>query len=204
MEQLKQLMQLISEHSTAIEAVTAVVTALVAVIGIFLTRSSIRASTEANRIANEQFQYEREKDHSEGERSQAMLVSAWIDSDENGYRVDTANGQSIVIVNNEGSQPVYNTVITTGAIQGAAPSLLTGDKAAVSVGTLPPGRYEIRVPEPVSGMHTQFNAAIGFTDACGQSWTRDAAGKLSKIEKSPYEYFDLPLPVETWGALTPA
>ena len=48
-EQLKQLMQLISEHSTAIEAVTAVVTALVAVIGIFLTRSSIRASTESYR-----------------------------------------------------------------------------------------------------------------------------------------------------------
>lgn len=56
-----QLLKLISEHSTAINAITAAVTSLVAVVGIFLTCFSIWSTNEGNRIANEQFQYERAK-----------------------------------------------------------------------------------------------------------------------------------------------
>lgn len=196
-------MKLISEYSAAISVITAVVTAVVAVIGIFLTCSSILAAKESNRIATDQFQYERSQDKMKEERSQAVLVSVWINSDANRDHDDATSGQVVVAVNNAGNQPVYDVVITTGAIQGAAPSLLTGNDAAVPVGTLPPGQYEIRVPMPSPGMHTHFNAAIGFTDASGQSWARDAAGKLSKIEKNPYEYFDLSLPIAVWGALTP-
>lgn len=199
---LEQFIKLISEHNAAINVITTVVTAVVAVIGIFLTRSSIRAAKESNRIATDQFQYERNQDKVKEERSQAVLVSVWINSGENKDH-DATSGQVVVAVNNAGNQPVYDVVITTGAIQGAAPSLLTGDGAAVPVGILPPGQYEIRVPMPSLGMHTRFNAAIGFTDASGQSWTRDAAGELSKIEKNPYEYFDLSLPIAVWGALTP-
>ena len=73
-----QLLKLISEHSTAINAITAAGPALVAVVGIFLTCFSIWSTNEGNRIANEQFQYERAKNHEEEERSQAVLVSAWI------------------------------------------------------------------------------------------------------------------------------
>lgn len=198
-----QLLKLISEHSTAINAITAAVTALVAVVGIFLTCFSIWSTNEGNRIANEQLQYERAKNHEEEERSQAVLVSAWINPNVNRCRDDVVNSQSVIIVNNAGSQPVYDVVITAGAIQGAAPSVLTGDDVAVPVGTLPPGQYEICVPMPSPGMHTRFNAAIGFTDTYGQSWIRDAAGKLSKVKKRPYEYFDLSLPIEGWGTLTP-
>lgn len=37
-------------------------------------------------------------------------------------------------------QPVYNAIISMGAIQGGAPELITGDDA-VPIGTLLPGKY---------------------------------------------------------------
>lgn len=103
---------------------------------------------------------------------------------------------------NGNSQPVYNAVISMGAIQGAAPELITGDDA-VPIGTLPPGKCQVEVSKPTPGMCAKFNASLGFTDAKRLSWARGAKGKLFQTDEHPYGYFELSLPVGVLGALVP-
>lgn len=69
-----------------------------------------------------------------------MLVSAWATPDGDGYLENEAERKIVVTVCNGSFQPVYNAIISMGAIQGGAPELITGDDA-VPIGTLLPGKY---------------------------------------------------------------
>ena len=119
-----------------------------------------------------------------------------------GYLANEAERKIVVTVCNGSFQPVYNAVISMGAIQGGAPELITGDDA-VPIGTLLPGKYQVEVSKPTPGMCAKFNASLGFTDSKGLSWARDAKGKLFQIDEHLYDYFELSLPVGVLGALAP-
>lgn len=105
-----------------------------------------------------------------------------------------------VIVNNDSNQPVYNVNLTSGAYAGGGQPFLQGDEFAVSIGTLPPGRYTAYVPYPGVGMGIRIEAAMSFTDIRGKSWIRDAVGGLTKTT-DPYEAFDIGLPPSNWVPL---
>lgn len=189
-----------TEYGSAIEAISTLIATVIAVVGIVLSYISIQSSNAANEISREQFVYSKGKDRENEIRAQAVLVSAWMITSD----VDTSGDSRhlVVKVRNGDTQPVYDGVISTGAIQGAAPELFTGEYA-VPVGTIPPGEYQVTVPRPPSGMGIRFNASIGFTDSAGISWTRDAKGQLKQIKKHPYEFFKIPMPVQEFAELSP-
>lgn len=189
-----------TEYGSAIEAISTLIATVIAVVGIVLSYISIQSSNAANEISREQFTYSKSRDRENEIRAQAVLVSAWMITSD----VDTSGDSRHLVVNvrNGDTQPVYDGVISTGAIQGAAPELFTGEYA-VPVGTIPPGEYQVTVPRPPSGMGIRFNASIGFTDSAGISWTRDAKGQLKQIKKHPYEFFKIPMPVQEFAELSP-
>lgn len=198
---IEHVAEWLNQYGNAVNAVSTIIATAIAVVGIIVSCKSIGVANKANEIAQKSFDYSRKKDRQEAERSQAVLVSAWVTPFGVGSMI--AQQRIIVAVCNGGSQPVYNAVVSMGAIQGAAPELIAGD-GAVPIGTLPPGKYKVRVPEPPHGMHTKFNASVGFTDSRGLSWTRDAKGNLIQTKEHPYAYFKLSLPVKDLEPLIPA
>ncbi|WP_432624331.1 hypothetical protein [Bifidobacterium sp.] len=134
--------------------------------------------------------------HTLYEDSQANKVSAWLSlkaPDNDPYR----DGQrQWVNIRNSSTQSVYNVVISSGVIFGAGDASGKGREHASVIATLPPGEYQVDIPHLDFGMSKEFAAVISFTDTTGQSWVRDANGKLSKIKQNPYEYMETGLPPE--------
>ena len=192
----------LNQYGNAVNAVSTIIATVIAVAGIVVSCRSIAVANRANKIAQASFDYSREKDWKEEERTQAVLVSAWATPDGDDYLMNEAERKIVVTVCNGSPQPVYNAVTSMEAIQGAAPELITGDDA-VPIGTLPSGKYQVEVSKPTPGMCTKFNASLGFTDSKGFSWAWDAKGNLFRTKQHPYEYFKLSLPVGVLGALTP-
>ncbi len=151
---IEHVAEWLNQYGNAVNAVSTIIATAIAVVGIIVSCKSIGVANKANEIAQKSFDYSRKKDRQEAERSQAVLVSAWVTPFGVGSMI--AQQRIIVTVCNGGSQPVYNAVVSMGAIQGAAPELIAGD-GAVPIGTLPPGKYKVRVPEPPHGMHTKFS-----------------------------------------------
>ena len=202
MTAIERVAEWLNQYGNAVNAVSTIIATVIAVVGIVVSCRSIGVANRANKIAQGSFDYSREKDRKEEERAQAVLVSAWATPDGDGYLANEAERKIVVTVCNGSFQPVYNAVISMGAIQGGAPELITGDDA-VPIGTLLPGKYQVEVSKPPPGMCAKFNASLGFTDSKGLSWARDAKGKLFQIDEHLYDYFELSLPVGVLGALAP-
>ncbi|MDH7873947.1 hypothetical protein [Bifidobacterium catenulatum] len=140
MTAIERVAEWLNQYGNAVNAVSTIIATVIAVVGIVVSCRSIGVANRANRIDQGSFDYSREKDRKEEERAQAVLVSAWATPDGDGYLENEAERKIVVTVCNGSFQPVYNAIISMGAIQGGAPELITGDDA-VPIGTLLPGKY---------------------------------------------------------------
>lgn len=198
MTAIERVAEWLNQYGNAVNAVSTIIATVIAVVGIVVSCRSIGVANRANKIAQGSFDYSREKDRKEEERAQAVLVSAWATPDGDGYLANEAERKIVVTVCNGSFQPVYNAVISMGAIQGGAPELITGDDA-VPIGTLLPGKYQVEVSKPTPGMCAKFNASLGFTDSKGLSWARDAKGKLFQLMSTSMTISSCPFPWVFWA-----
>ena len=172
MTAIERVAEWLNQYGNAVNAVSTIIATVIAVVGIVVSCRSIGVANRANKIAQGSFDYSREKDRKEEERAQAVLVSAWATPDGDGYLANEAERKIVVTVCNGSFQPVYNAVISMGAIQGGAPELITGDDA-VPIGTLLPGKYQVEVSKPTPGMCAKFNASLGTSmtiSSCPFPW----------------------------------
>lgn len=142
------------------------------------------------------------KDAQETKYSRANQVSSWVKSLNkielsNSRKVESPDG--LIVIDNGSNSPIFNAVVTFGAITGAEGSYLTGDGFAAEVGTIPPGKWLAKAPYPGFSMHLQLGTAICFTDVRGNSWLRDAKGSLRQVYSDPPFYMKLTVPAEIRG-----
>ncbi len=120
---------------------------------------------------------------------QASAVSAWI-SDKKGN-----NGNAVVCVSNKSELPIYEVVLSKDIVIDNKSKIGTTNAICAFVRTVPPGLYEVEVPDHGGGMYQQFDASISFRDAKGMNWCRDALGHLKKAKRSSIELRNLELPL---------
>lgn len=145
----------------------------------------------------------------ERDRSQAVGVSAWYTGpDINEPTKDDPFGRSLLTMSNLSDQPIYEVVITTVFIQGAAPH--TGEEWVAHAerqgyesmprgavfGTVGPGRWSVIVPAGDSPMQGRLGCEIGFTDAAGRHWIRRATGNLETIRSNAIDHYGLTRPLD--------
>lgn len=142
-------------------------------------------------------------------RAQAVGVSAWY----RGPRTDSRThedpfGESLLTISNRSDQPIYEVVVTTVFIQGAAPR--TGEEwvhhgerggyrsmpRGCVFGTVGPGQWSATVKSGDSPMQGRLGCEIGFTDAAGRHWIRRANGRLEGIRQSAIDHYGLSRPLD--------
>lgn len=144
-------------------------------------------------------------------RAQADQICAWIDDP----RLDQ------VALLNRSDQPVYNVLVYSVWVQGAA--WRTGEDAeryfrnggpTARIGAIrsilqvvPPGKFRLR--QGFSGqqiMQGRQGLEVAFTDMTGHHWVRRASGELEKLEADPFANYGTgrPLPeftrLDPWGS----
>jgi hypothetical protein len=145
---------------------------------------------------------------SAGERmEQARQISAWISRfeismppNESG---DGQTGFTIADLLNSSDQPVYRLIAWLVTYPGG---MATGEEAArrrgeseeqlAAYGVVPPGMYELELPEFVFGMLNKPAVEISFTDAAGRHWIRRQDGRLVEMKRPPVEHYGLLEPLD--------
>jgi hypothetical protein len=140
--------------------------------------------------------------------SQARRVSAWVDGSEitmpddpTGQRTEAA---TYAVLANSSDEPVYRLLAWLVVYPAGEPA--TGEQARnpryasssepAAYGVVPPGTYEIDLPEFTAGMLKKPAVEISFTDAGGRHWTRRQDGKLREINAPPVEHYGLSEPLD--------
>lgn len=127
---------------------------------------------------------------------QAELVTAWLGPVPQATEDDLTPLRAVTLLN--GSQQLaYRVIASMVPVRGAVrPDFRTnaGDFRAF-VGELPPGRTDLTIPHPGSGMHIRWAVELAFMDAAGHSWVRGPDGRLKKVRKEPAKYYGLNEPI---------
>lgn len=141
-------------------------------------------------------------------RAQAVAVSAWFTGSQGGGTSDDPFGESVLTVSNRSDQPIYEVVVTTVFIQGAAPR--TGEdwvrqsaqdgyrvmpRGAV-YGVVGPGLWKAVVKAGDSPMQGRIGCEIGFTDAAGRNWIRRSNGLLQSIKSNAIDHYGITRPLD--------
>lgn len=142
-------------------------------------------------------------------RSHAVGVSAWYRGPMPGSRSDDEPfGDSLLTISNRSDQPIYEVVVTTVFIQGAAPH--TGEEwvghaqhagyksmpRGCVFGTVGPGLWTATVKSGDSPMQGRLGCEIAFTDPAGHHWIRRSNGKLESIKKNAIDHYGLTRPLD--------
>lgn len=163
---------------------------------------------------------ENERDKLETQlKAQANQISAWIkeDSEEIDNEVKFEEEQrecySVVALNNLSNTPVYDVVITVVEIGNSGNHAGKGKDVrdrinnainkdqpfndnGVVLSMIPPGQYKAKMAFISHGMCKKFGVEIAFRDYQSNSWLVSADGHLSQIDEDPFEYYNLPKPME--------
>jgi hypothetical protein len=131
-------------------------------------------------------------------RSQAALVSAWVDGERVLQEWESEPG-TLVAMLNRSDTAVYNVAVFIVAQLGRSPDsaeaimrLSKGDNRAYYklLGVLPPGSWTAS-SYGSGGMLLQPAVEIAFSDAAGNHWIRRVSGLLEPLSKPAFEYFDV-------------
>ena len=123
---------------------------------------------------------------------QADSISTWLTEEySNSHRDCNSNPMVIVIICDKSTQPVYDVVLSHGVQQYDYPTSPNRNPVSIDlrcinttvVGVLPPGKYRSYIISPNHGMHKRFQSTIAFKDTRGNSWIRNATGKLIRIPR---------------------
>lgn len=121
-------------------------------------------------------------------RSQAELVSAWMNPHDNS-----------VVLNNTSNNPVYEVVVCIVDIRGKGPRdgrevPKDYDHQAIFP-VLPPG-IERMTTFASYGEGSLEWVEIAFCDSAGKSWLRSGHGRLKWLMKRPVGYYGIPQPID--------
>jgi len=165
---------------------------------------ALRQSHDAQALQSERDEKQRVKD----ERVQAEKISAWhagtVDDDYTNHRVELFN---------HSYEPVFNVVVFTVFIQGAAPR--TSESMATQLGqpmqigdpyrgpnfmrtvlsVLAPGQHHIKIVADTGFHNARIGIEISFTDTRGAHWVRRASGEVEPLSANPIDYYDVERPV---------
>ncbi|MFF2587602.1 hypothetical protein ACFVSS_06860 [Peribacillus butanolivorans] len=144
-----------------------------------------------------QLQTERRTANDNEKKFQATKVSVWIDSE---------NSREICYsIQNVSDLPIYQAIITLVGIQGAGLPRNGEDegvdesyKYRLNLVTIPPGKFFTTSESSDRGPSFEYGVEIAFTDASGNHWVRRSNGQLKEIKTSPFEFYNISLPV-TWS-----
>ena len=134
-------------------------------------------------------------------QEQAEHVSGWFGPE--WLRPDPDRTTQRIELLNASKQPVYQIVAVLVGFRGVgAPDPGGGSLAKDQHGgyymqtlsVLPPGRHYTTVSAPPMVMFRRYGVELAYTDRAGVHWRRTADGTLVEIEKSPRDYYDVPLP----------
>ena len=186
-------------HYAAIAGVTG--TYLAAIGTLTAVVVALKQSHDAQALQKEREAKQRAKD----ERVQAERVSAWhagtVDGDYRNHRVELIN---------HSYEPVFNVVVFTVFIQGAAPR--TSESMANHLGqvggpyqgpnfmravlsVLAPGQHHVNIVADTGIHNARIGIEISFTDTRGAHWVRRAIGEVEPLSANPIDYYDVERPV---------
>ncbi|HMG27655.1 MAG TPA: hypothetical protein VKH36_12670 [Acidimicrobiia bacterium] len=126
------------------------------------------------------------------QRAQAEKVSVWQEP--------SADPQPVALLNRS-DEPVYDAVATFVFVDGSGPA--RGEEIAperagwrVRVGVIPPGRWRVHVDGGWNGMYSRLGVEVAFTDCTGEHWVRRADGRLERLPRGAFDYFELSRPLD--------
>jgi hypothetical protein len=118
--------------------------------------------------------------------AQSQLISGWIES--------ASFSETTVRLSNRSNEPVYEAVIFIVLIQGAGPRTGEDDRRAIlpfaTLGSIPPGDWEVDVAAFSRGMSAMPGVELGFTDRTARHWVRRSNGTLQEIPCAAPDHYD--------------
>lgn len=125
--------------------------------------------------------------------AQPSSIAAWLERD--------PTGESRIVIRNDSDLPVYEVVATIVVTNGAGYS--KGEDLEFSyqyrkiLDLIPPGLHSVAIDlGGFYGMHRHPLVEIAFVCAKGKSWVRRGDGALDELDVSPFDYYELGLPID--------
>lgn len=131
--------------------------------------------------------------------AQPSSIAAWLER--------SSSGEACLVIRNESDLPVYEVVVTIVVTYG--PGCSKGEDLGPSYqyrkkfDLVPSGFYSSDIDIcGFGGMHRHPLVEIAFACANGTFWVRRGNGVLIHLDSSPFNYYELGLPVE-FDSITP-
>ncbi len=122
------------------------------------------------------------------DQKQANKISVWLLEED-------ADGQGWITISNQSDSHVYKMIISVVNVQrNASDGRLTPDSLRTYLSVIPPGKSFEKI-EIHHGMSFKTGFEIAFEDINKNYWIRTGDGVLKKIDKPPYIYYSLLLPL---------
>lgn len=160
--------------------------AFCAAVTLYLTIYVVRRDT---RHMNE----EDERQKTAEKLAQPSSIAAWLERD--------PTGESRIVIRNDSDLPVYEVVATIAVTHGA--ECCKGEDFAPSyqyrkiLDLIPPGLHSVAIDMGgFYGMHRHPLVEIAFVCAKGKSWVRRGDGALDELDVSPFNFYELGLPID--------
>lgn len=125
--------------------------------------------------------------------AQPSSIAAWLERD--------PTGESRIVIRNDSDLPVYEVVATIVVTNGAG--CCKGEDLEFSyqyrkiLDLIPPGLHSVAIDMGgFYGMHRHPLVEIAFVCAKGKSWVRRGDGTLDELDVSPFNYYELGLPID--------
>lgn len=124
--------------------------------------------------------------------AQPSSIAAWLERE--------PTGETCIVIRNDSDLPVYEVVATIVVTHGAG--CCKGEDLEPSyqyrkiLDLIPPGLHSVAIDmSGFYGMHRHPLVEIAFVCAKGKSWVRRGDGALDELDASPFNYYELGLPV---------
>lgn len=125
--------------------------------------------------------------------AQPSSIAAWLERE--------PTGETCIVIRNDSDLPVYEVVATIVVTNGAG--CYKGEDLGSSyqyrkiLDLIPPGLHSVVIDMGgFYGMHRHPLVEIAFVCAKGKSWVRRGDGALDELDVSPFNYYELGLPID--------
>ena len=125
--------------------------------------------------------------------AQPSSIAAWLERD--------STGESRIAIRNDSDLPVYEVVATIVVTHGAGcckgEDLDPPYQYRKILDLIPPGLHSVAIDMGgFYGMHRHPLVEIAFVCAKGKSWVRRGDGALDELDVSPFNHYELGLPID--------
>lgn len=124
--------------------------------------------------------------------AQPSSIAAWLERE--------PTGETCIVIRNDSDLPVYEVVATIVVTNGAGcykgEDLESSYQYRKILDLIPPGLHSVAIDMGgFYGMHRHPLVEIAFVCAKGKSWVRRGDGALDELDASPFNYYELGLPI---------